>query len=228
MEHVEVILAFVLFIGFLIFGLYFFNPLKSDRVLDSSLFYAFDEIVENTSSSILTYGVSLNQTVAPQNISFALSRSDIPGNGFFIETSAGQQLQGNYNGGVISVNRNGSDFFYVRFGSFAAHTTPINGAIPLVYGVNYTLSSSDRAKLISEEKMRSLNTSYYTYYDGVRTSFNLPRRVDFGVELAFANSTIELTRIIPEGFEVVSKSERVEVLLIGGDTEFANLLVGVW
>lgn len=228
MEHVEVILAFVLFIGFLIFGLYFFNPLKSDRVLDSSLFYAFDEIVGNTSSSTLTYGVSLNQTGAPRNISFALSRSDIPGNGFIIESAGGQRLRGSYSGGILSVDRNGSDFFYVRFGPFAAQTTSINGAIPLVYGENYTLSSSDRAQLVSEEKMRALNASYYSHYDGVRTSFNLPRRVDFGAELTFTNYTLQLTRMIPEGFEVASKSERVEVLLIDGGTEFANLIVRVW
>ncbi len=231
MGHVEVILAFVLFMGFLVFGLYFFNPLSNDRVLGSSLFYAVDEVMDNTTREILTYGVSLNDSdfVVAQNISFPLSREGIDGEGVYVETSTGIPLRGKYAAGALYVSRNNSEFFYARLGNFITDEGPIPNAAFLEYGSNYTISSSDKKNVVSEALLLGLNQSYYSDYDSVRTSFNLPRRVDFAVEAVIdGENVIRMSRQIPEGFEVVSQIERVEVLRIDGHISFAEINVRVW
>lgn len=231
MGHVEVILAFVLFMGFLIFGLYFFNPLSNERVLDSSLFYAVDEIMENTTREVLTYGISLNDSdfAVAQNISFPLSREGIEGEGVYVETSTGMRLRGNYAAGALYVSRNNSEFFYARLGNFITGEGPIANAVSLDYGSNYTISSSDKKKVVSEVLLLELNQSYYSDYDSVRTLFNLPRRVDFAVEAVIdGGDAIRMSRQIPEGFEVVSQVERVEILRIDGRISFAEINVRVW
>lgn len=231
MEHVEVILAFVLFIGFLMFGIYFFNPLDSDRVLDSSLFYAIDEVVTNASGSLLTYGISLNESIsgAAQNVSFPLSRDEISGEGFFVESFDGTQLVSSYSGGVLLVSRNNSEFFYVRFGDFNPLSVSVPNAHALTKGLNYSISSSDQSSPLSELRLLALNQSYYEDYDSIRTSFNLPRRIDFAVEIIFNSSyEIDMTRPVPAGFDVVAKSERREIVLRNGRVVFADLSVRVW
>ncbi len=231
MGHVEVILAFVLFMGFLIFGLYFFNPLSNDRVLDSSLFYAVDEVMDNTTREILTYGISLNESdfAIAQNISFPLSRESIDGVGVYVETSTGMRLRGKYVAGALYVSRNDSEFFYARLGNFVTEEGFIPNVAFLEYGSNYTISSSDKKHIVSEALLLGLNQSYYSDYGSVRTSFNLPRRVDFAVEAVIdGGDAIRMSRQIPEGFEVVSQTERVEVLRIDGRISFAEINVRVW
>ena len=62
--HIEAILAFVLFIGFLIFAFYFFSPFSGgNRLLDSSIDYAFREININTSIDMESYSVVINNDV---------------------------------------------------------------------------------------------------------------------------------------------------------------------
>lgn len=225
------IIAFILFIGFLSFGLYFFNPLNSNRVLDSSLFYTFDEILANASSPLLTYGVSLNTIFsgAVQEISFPLSRENVPGEGYTVVSADGRVLRSNYNAGILSISRDDSEFFYVRFGEFTPNPVPISDAHTLEEDIDYSLSSSDRAVLLSETKLLALNKSYYESYDDVREIFNLPRRIDFAVEATFGPlQTLLLTRPVPEGFDVLAKTERKEVVLQDGRVVFADITVKVW
>ena len=231
MGHVEVILSFVMFMGFLLFGLYFFNPLSNTRVLDSSLFYANDEITSNVSTSLLVYGVSINQTSysAPQNVQLSLPSGSPPARGFFAHSIRGERLNGTYSGGILSLNRDGSEFFYVGLGDFNSVMTLVVNPAPLEVGTNYTISSSEEREVVSEERIRALNESYYSTYDSVRTEFNLPRRVDFALEVTLSpQEIISLTRPIPEGFDVVSRVDRVEIIRADGGLSFADMRVQVW
>src|SRR3989344_282914 len=58
--HIEIILAFIIFFSVIGFALYFFSPLKSSRIVDSTLDYAFAEIIKNVSVDIDTYTVIIN------------------------------------------------------------------------------------------------------------------------------------------------------------------------
>lgn len=230
--HVEVILAFVLFIGFLGFGLYFFNPLSSTRVLDSSLFYAADAVADNVTAPLLSYGVSFNQTDSfslPDEVQFSLSREQIPGRGISVETPDQTRLASSYEGNVVSVARSSAEFFYVRFGEFSSENAAIAHPAVIYPGANYTISSSERRDVFSETRLLALNQSYYEHYDDVRTFFNLPRRVDFAVTVTFSpNDVISMTRPVPEGFDVLSQVERKEIVRADGRISFADVGVQVW
>ena len=55
LTHIEVLLSFLIFMGFVVFALYFFSPFQTSRLVDSSLDYAFREIIKNTTIEIETY-----------------------------------------------------------------------------------------------------------------------------------------------------------------------------
>lgn len=226
--HIEVIIAFVLFIGFILFGLYFFNPLNPTRLIDSSVTYAQKAIVDNTSIPILTYTVVLNDSVSNVVI-LPLSREDIRGSGVSIENEQGTAVAANYDGGQVTFDRGGFYLFYVRLGDFTSPRTTIPGGSMLVPGVNFTVSSSDRTSLVSEEHFSLLNASYYSDYNRLKTRFNLPGRVDFATSLAFSpEEHIDLLQPIPTGIDVSSKQERREAIRSNGKRVFADFTVRVW
>lgn len=228
--HVEVVVAFVLFIGFLIFGLYFFNPLDSTRLLDSTLFYAKKAVIDNASVSTLTYTIVLNNTVSVPVVSVPLERGKSMGNGFRVENQLGKAVDSAYDSGNIKFDRNAGYLFYVRFGDFESKSSEIKDAVPLTIVKNFTISSSDNDEIVSEAKLAILNASYYSDYDRVRTAFNLPRRTDFSVEVDLHDpeNKIFMTREIPAGLDIASDKSRVEILRLDGSVSFADVIVKVW
>lgn len=228
MGHIEVILAFVLFVGFLLFGLYFFNPLNNNRLIDSSLFYAMDEITKNTSSELLTYAVVINSSVASDAVALQLDRNGIEGSGVRVEKSDGESLNSRYENNNLVFERQGN-FFFVFFGDFPYNNSVVSGS-PAVLSApsNFSISSSDTRKVLSERGAIYLKEKYSGNYEGLKTQFNLPRRVDFSFSLKLGNESISASQNIPEGIEVFSDSKRVEVIRTDGTRTFADIIVAVW
>lgn len=221
------ILAFILFVGFLIFGLYFFNPLDSSRVLDSSLFYAVDAVYANVSSSVLTYSVILAAS-APDSVSIPLSRESTSGQGIRVETIDGAPLLSRYSSGVLSFTRGPEDFAIVRFGEFPYHEDAVSNPVLLTPG-EFNISSSEVKDILNEDTLMRLNTTYHQNYADLKKQFNLPGRVDFSFSVIFSpDDGIYATQPIPEGIDVVSKKERKEILRLDGTVAFADIITQVW
>jgi len=115
-SHIEVILSFVIFVGFLTFALFFFNPLDSSRVLDSSLFYAFDEISDNVSIKLESYSVTINNTVSDLVVGINIENPDSLN--VRVETYGGENLSSDYdytNSNVIFHRDNvNNDFVIIK------------------------------------------------------------------------------------------------------------------
>ena len=59
-SNIEMVISFLMFIGFTFAALLLFNPTSSnDRMVDSSLNYAINAIVQNASIDIISYSVKL-------------------------------------------------------------------------------------------------------------------------------------------------------------------------
>ncbi len=228
--HIEVVLAFVLFIGFLVFGLYFFNPLDSTRVLDSSLFYAQDAIYKNVSSELVTYSVVLRNVPSNQNVALQLDKSSADGSGVYVEDLDGKKLGNSYDASILSVDRTSSesDFLTVRFGDFPYQPTQVSNTQSLTSD-DFSISSSERREIGSEQRLDALNATYYADYEKLKKEFNLPGRVDFSFSVVFSNNDgIYASRPITEGLEVISKKERKEIVRKDGTIGFADVIVRVW
>ena len=228
LSHIEVILAFIIFVGFLIFALFFFNPLDSSRVLDSSLVYAFDEINENLSVVLESYSVTIDENVNDFVVQIPID--DSLNDNVRVEDYDGNLISSNYDSGnqVVIVNRNADDldFIIIRFSEDF-----VNGAVgagTLLIPGQYNISSSDTKNMISENRSLELNESYYADYRGLKEEFNLPGRVDFGFALVMSDAQVVAENQIPDNIEVVVKEDRVEVIRNDGRIEFANLRVKIW
>ena len=76
-SHIEIILAFVLFIGFVGFALFFFRPTDTSRLVDTSLIYTFDEIEKKAGVEVGEYVVKISDDIPEENINPSFRIPDI-------------------------------------------------------------------------------------------------------------------------------------------------------
>ncbi|MBU0760645.1 MAG: hypothetical protein KJ600_04640 [Nanoarchaeota archaeon] len=230
-SHVEIILAFVIFIAAVGFALYFFNPGDSDRLVGTSLTYAFREIKQNASVGVETFSVVIDDVavVTGGSDTIAMNFPGVEGK-TRVETYDGEVLNSSHVADIVNVNTdnwNGIDFLFVKFGEEFVETAGLSGTENATY---YEIGSSNLKEVISEKRILNLKDAYDADYYSLRgeDNFNLPDRVNFGFSLVFDDGSIEAEREIPASLEVFSDTERVEVLRDGGEIVFADLMVKLW
>lgn len=233
LEHVEFILSFILFVGFLAFALYFFSPLRGDRIVDSTLFYTTDEIVDNVSVEVETLSVIINENVTAGIVGIPVDGRE--NSKASAEDSQGTLLTNYFDslGEIVFVQRLGERFVAIKFSSDFSEGQSFEGEE--LEESNYSVSSSDSQIVLSEKRISALAEKYNSGDEGyqeLKKNFNLPSRASFGFSLIFTNGEkIEADRTVPEGLEVFSERKRYEVLRATDKIdkiEFADLEVRVW
>ncbi len=226
--HVEAILSFVIFIGFIVFAFVFFSPFESNRTLKSTSDYAWREVSDFSSVDLEIYSVYVAYDNAPALIAIAVVSAPAGWNATVEDSSENVVPSYTDLNGVVHFQRPVNNFVRIKFGpDFANGSGSAGFLIPIQ---NYSISSSDAKKAVSERKLLELNSTYYSDYIGLKRQFNLPNRVYFGFSATFLDGTkILASREIPENAEVLSKSERVAVVRTpSGIVEYAELRVFVW
>jgi hypothetical protein len=231
-EHIEIIIGFTLFIIFLMFGLYFFNPLNNTRVLDSSLSYAITEIQDNTTSALETYGISFNPSVDDEKqISFSLTPLSNDWTGIRVEDNREKLLRAKYSNAdaKVYVDIDESPFVLVKFGRFQSPGQDPSGTISPLTENQLRRASSDSKEIVSEQLFNKLVERYNADYTGLKRDFNLPGRIDFAFSLTFSESKVLKPKYtLPDAAQVFSDSKRIEVIKTDGTIAFADLLVITW
>lgn len=230
MSHIEMIASFALFVGFLLFGLYFFNPLSNQRLFDSTLYYTFDAINDNVTVQSISYGVALGQHVDASVVAVELSRKDVEGQGVYVENSLGERVNAALTPEGVAFARN-DGFFQVRFGDFPYQEATLPGSPVQLTSDDYSISTTEEIELMDESRLRMLAERYQSpeSYDELKTVFNIPRRVDFGFIISISdNEKIEAMREIPEDVESFAQTKRVRLTREDGSLAFADMTVVVW
>jgi len=225
--HVEFVVSFVLFVGFLVFAFYFFSPLEGNRIIDSTLFYTMDEIYSNSSVIIETLSVVISEEVSESLIAIPVdNRQNM---GVYIEDSKGNPLAGKFNPltEIVHIERGEERFFIIKFSEVLGKGN-LNDGI-LLTQEEFFISSSDSLEVVSEKRVEDIFERYEgDGYLELREAFNLPARANFGFRLVLSDNTIEALNPVPEGLEVYSETRRVEVLRLNGASEFGDLEVRIW
>ncbi|MDO8508463.1 MAG: hypothetical protein Q7S27_02140 [Nanoarchaeota archaeon] len=248
-SHIEVILSFLIFIGFIMFALYFFSPFEGSRLIESSLEYAFIDLIKNTSVELKIYPVVIEGDT--KNKAENIIEIEIPENdnelNLRVENYLGEPIPSRRSSTDLKLirvkledsifdNFDGKGFINMKFSKDITSYSPpedLNGAIiDQSSGKMYNIGSGNVIKAISEKKLIDLKTLYEISpedYNNIKKSFNLPSRVNFGFAMVYdGGQKIETTKEIPPGVEVFSKKKRIEILNLGGKIEFGEIIVKVW
>ena len=226
------ILSFLLFLGFISFAFYFFSPFHNPRTLQSSLDYAFDEIVTNVSITLARYSMIFPGDCENKTIKF--TKTPLPEgnikmydlNGTYI--GGWKMYEGSYDW-CFSANVSFVEILVSEEFTYQGATCP--EPADTACG---KVSSSENKKVISKKKLNALYDNYYNLstqsYLDLKDSFNLPGSVNFGFSLISeeGGTLINAERNIPTNLEVISKKDRVEVVIDNKGVIFADLVVRVW
>jgi len=237
-SHIEVVLAFLLFLSASIVILYFFSLGDASSLNDKQLYYLFDKVGANVSVDLIEVGVKVNSTIAeniaintPIEIGEAINASVINLNKEFLD-SKNSQLGNN----VICINimKSGkkTDFVYLYL-SEDFNSTSNNGEGFLcpnsISEGNYTLGGVKKYKVVSEKRILLFNKSYYNDYNSIKNYSGIPQIQDFSLTVKFGNGEkIEMLKNIPQGVEVFSLNRRIEVLRNNRTVEFADINLRIW
>lgn len=240
MSHIEIVLSFILFVTTVGFALYFFSPLNSSRLIESSLDYSFREISKNVTVGLETFSVMINNQTISEAENSASSPSINPLEIMIPDVEPGWESRVRvYNGGYLDSRRMGDsvhilspygwgniNLIIVEFNEEFSPDTVNPGQYHDSY---FEISSSNFREVVSEKRFLDLNESYYADYIELKKSFNLPSRVNFGFSLVFNNGDlISAQREIPSSLEVFSESRRLYVLRKDGELSYADIVVWVW
>jgi hypothetical protein len=226
LSHIEFVISFVIFIGFIVFAFLFFNPLESQRTLRSTMDYAWIEIGQEAKERVETYSVSIDSTITAPTI--AIDIASVP-SGYIgsVEDPNGTPIDSYTDTRGVHFDRSDDTFFRIKYSpAILNNPTPINGLILLED--EYYVSSSKIEDLYFERFLLDLNDTYYTNYSGLKQTLNLPNRMEFGFVVKFSNGEISAMRPIPDNAEVLSRSDRIEIIRNSGRREYADLMVRVW
>jgi hypothetical protein len=233
LSNIEFILSFVLFVGFVIAALYFFNPVRDVKVLESSKSYVIGELTRNTTIELDSYSVKIMPDASGSTS--GVIAVNIPG----INSTKNTRVE-DYDGNKIDSWRDVNnvyfnvksgdkllDFAIIKFSEDFTAGSPGNPPSPNT--AYYKIASSSSEEVMSEERLRQLNNSHYNDYLLLKKQLGIPTDVDFAFEIEFPNGyKISATRDIPLRAEVFAENSIKEVLREDGTTEFANFMVKIW
>ena len=229
LSHIEVMISFVLFLSFVGFILFFFNPFTNSRLADSSLSYLENKFANDFSAELRQISIKISDYYGDEEIPILIP--DIPSEmNVGVESKEGRVLPSIRDtlSGMVYLDRQGENFVILLFSEDLTPYSPPPGQTAPFSEENYTIASTINKKVLSERKILELNESYYREYNGLREMLSLPGSVDFDFALLLRNNEIVGERKLPQGQEVFSSFKREEVLLQNGEREFADLIVRVW
>ena len=221
-SNIEFIMAFILFIGFVVTAIYFFNPISSTGVLESSATYAINEIIKNTTVEVESYSVKLSG--GPDIIYVEIDGLD-NNKKARVESYDGKKLPSRREGDRIHFDRNREDFIVISFSEdFDAGDFGETGA-----SGDYQIASFRSSEEISEKRVSKLKELYEQDYSLLKEQRDLPPGIDFSFSLEFPNGeSIKAEMNAPQRAQVFSETRIKEVLKKDGASEFAYLTVRIW
>jgi hypothetical protein len=233
-SHIEMILSFILFAAAVGFALYFLSPTNVGKIKDVSLDYTARSIEKNTTIEVLVYSVVIdNNTIidagSPQIIALNFSGVN-PGYNSRVENYNGTLIDSSRSGEMVYI-RGGSlgwdkiDFVYVKFGEDFATQSVSSATHDKTY---YSVSTKETKSVISEKRFSNLKSLYDSGYESLKVGFNLPKRTNFGFQLAMAGNNIKAETRVSSSQEVFARTKRIEVLREDGRIEFGDLKVMIW
>lgn len=232
-SHIEIILSFVLFAGFIVFVFVFFGPSRSN-VVEGGADYAFLGVLNEIESDVYTYTVKLNQPVLaglenPDLVGIVLTDSDnsLSGLKVRVEDPDGNRLNATrFLGGKIVVDVNGGEeYLQVKFSE--SYTEDLLGEAGESLDA-YEISSGVKNRVVLEEKVETLKNEYESDYNALRERIGIPVSSSFAFTLELEGKEISAEISRPDGVDIFSESRRVEIIRSGGVSEYADLIVRAW
>jgi len=209
--HFEMIIAFLFFLGFIVFLFVVLKPYDTQVLTDSVINGVFDAYSEEVNTEFVRFflrttnapGATCHNATLPLELfNYELTESKV----FDLDEA---EVNSNINGDLIFIEDE-EGYFYVYSSENFIDETPPCGSIG---DVDPRIGSVVQKEIFSLKKMEDLEDRYnngVTEYESVKQELGVPEIYDFTIEVKDAQ--IEMMRPIPETGDVIAKDFIVEIL----------------
>jgi len=234
--HVEIIISFVLFIGFLAFILIAFNPLKgppNPAIVNS----VYNGLEENLSVELNKVSINLDSTTGQSCFVLKDSNnlvSDLKCNNQNIiirDKNNNKKYAEIVSGEIVSEITSENNFYTIYCSD---EIEPVTGSINLnlckeYLGEEYEIGIIVSANYWSLKKITQLENSYLNNYPVIKKEF-IRDTSDFGFIIWNLDSSkdFDVTQEIPRGLDVVSKTLPISIIDFEANITRHTITVMTW
>lgn len=229
MSNIEMVLAFLIFIGAVLFTVYFLNNQINKGGKSESLDYIYNKISEVGSEKVETYSIKLNN----QNLNIMgidLDRDLSFDEGVSAFTLSGSKIPISLSGNIIYLDVNSADnFLIIRISKDISSNYTLFNSLPQVNTSNYEIASRTQNNLMSEKKIEEIKGTYERDYNKLKTDLGIGRDLNFGMNVVFSSfDFINLGKEASKQAEIFSNKKRIEIIRKDGNSVFADVQIKVW
>lgn len=257
MGHVEVILAFVLFVSAIVFILSFVDVTNDTNAGEATLAFVSSLLQKEAETSVTIYSIILNATELekqgqPPAVAIFLPESVPEGYGLRAEAIVAGQLRKlaskthETDTNQVIVERGGRETVVLRLIVSPGITIPESAlATPAHNPVLYTLSLLPETKMLAETRLQAVRDDYERDYRAFKDARGISERINLGFSVRWQNPEvlvrnpetqtekpkqdfIKAERAIPSRVDVTANTRRQELLLSDGQRVFADVTVQTW
>lgn len=225
-SHIEIILSFVIFVGFSIFLFAIFKPFNISQENDIYL-SILERNIENFSDVEVNISVlSLNQK--PDNCFYLAynTSSIIVKNESYSNVKAFSEKTNE-----IKVYINGSENFYYIYSSNEFNENGFNGEnCNKLENANYSLGLFRRFSMFSYRRLEKLNDSYNKDYENLKKELSIPETRDFSFSIkdSLSNNLINTERKTPSRIKILARDTPIRIAYQDGTLKYAIMNVRTW
>ena len=232
LSHVEVMISFVIFVGFVVFLLIMLNPLKSKNLNYSYLDETEKAIIENLTTKISVFSVKLNIEIPTDSaITYLKLPESFDGNLIMKdEANVLKQAENLEESIILEEYSNDFNILFLSEELIETEITDKTEKMILEKG-DYTLGVEKEYNMLSLSKINDLKLMYDEHYNELKKDFGLEN--DFNIIIkdinGYLGGDIEIKRDVPLMGDVLVREIPIEILDIkNANFESVILNIQVW
>ena len=222
--HLEMIISFLFFIGFVFFLFTVLQPYDMTTLSGSVVAGLYDSFEEKTHTNISNVFLEASYTGASSCFYVQLPESifeyDITNS--LVKSVSETKIESKFQNGNLNLGSK-EGYYKVSF-SPEFESGNLEGCEQVL---NYSVGSLVERRLSSYSSLVSMSDKYTNDYEGLKQDLNVPAAFDFGIT---CNELPELNmeRLIPNRGNVVARDYILEVLKDTGETINARFTIKAW
>lgn len=227
--HLEMIIAFVLFVGFVSFLIIFIKPTNNSNISDSIAVALRDSFLNSAKTNYTRFFVSI-KTSDPGAACFSINLDErafiYPSVAGFVEKASTKQIvSSKINSGYEIIALGGGDSYYVSI-SPDFNSSPSSG-ISCSSDSTYNLGSIDERTIVSKKGLDEIKTRYDSNYNSLRSDLGVPPTFDFAI-VSEDLPEIDMEKTAPDNSDVVAIESSENVLFSNGEIKPVKFIFKVW
>jgi len=218
--HLEVVLAFIMFISSISFAVYMFNPVSNSKSYELNAETYFDKLAKNLSTEIIRYSVIFKSgNYFEVNLGNENPDLNAAAEGYF-----GENIPIEKQANTVYINSNGGNFSFIRLSEDIA---PNYGNLEKATPGRYIIASRISENVASEKKISQMNKSYYANYSNLKKNLGIADSLDFSFSIMLDDKLVQMDRKMTGG-QAFASEKSIKILGTDGKIKFADAIVKIW